>query len=381
MSQDLTAVIPTLLAQGLVSLRQRAIMPRLVSRAFELAPGVRGSTVNVPIASAVPATDVSPGATHAGGTDIHPTSVAVACDQWKEAAFVLSDKEVLESIEGTIPMQANEAIKSLANAVDAHIWSFYKGVYGYVGTAGTTPFAADVTGFTSARKVMARQLTDVDPRYFVMDPDAEANALALAAFRDIGQSGDSGLISDGVIGRKYGATWLMSQNVPTHTAGTITTGLIAKSGTAVAAGLKTLVATTAASTGACALLTGDILAIAGHTTTYAVSAIATQASAASDVTITFTPGLEKALAGSEAITVKGSHVVNMAFHRDAFAFATRPLETTGAGLGNFQSAVDPVSGIVLRLEVERQNKRTRWSYDILYGAQIIRPEFAVRVAG
>ena len=242
MSQDLTNVIPVLLAQGLVALRQRAIMPRLVSRAYELAPGIKGSTVNVPVPSAVPATAVSPSATLGGGTDMSPTSVPIACDQWYEAAFVLSDKEAMESMDGTIPMQASEAIKSLANTVDAYIWSFYRSFGGYTGTAGTTPFASDVTAFTTARKVMARRLVDNDPRYFVMDPDAEANALALAAFRDVAQSGDLGLISDGVIGRKYGATWLMSQNVPTHTAGTITTGLIAKAATAVAAGLKTFVA-------------------------------------------------------------------------------------------------------------------------------------------
>ena len=381
MTQDLTAVIPVLLAQCLVTLRQRAIMPRLVSRAFELAPGIKGSTVNVPIASAVPATDVNPSATLGGGTDLAPTSIAIVCDQWKEAAFVLSDKEVLEAMDGTIPMQAGEAIKSLANAVDAYLWAFYKSVGAYIGTAGTTPFASDVTAFTGARKVMAKRLCDNDPRYFVMDPDAEANALALAAFRDIAQSGDLGIISDGVIGRKYGAIWLMSQNVPTHTAGTITTGVIAKAGTAVVAGLKAFTFTTAGSTGACALLKGDIIAIAGHTKTYALAANVTQASAATDIAVTITEGLEKALAGSEAVTVKASHVVNLAFHRDAFAFASRPLESVGMGLGNFQSAVDPVSGIVLRLEVERQNKRTRWSYDILYGGQCIRPEFACRVAG
>src|SRR5690606_27985853 len=114
-------------------------------------------------------------------------------------------------------------------------------------------------------------------------------------------------------------------NVPTHTAGTITTGLATKAATVQALGDKTIVCTTAAATGACALKKGDIITFAGDTQTYVLTDDATQSSAASDVTLNIEPGLKKALAGGEAVTVKASHVVNLGFHRDAFALAMRPL--------------------------------------------------------
>ena len=42
---------------------------------------------------------------------------------------------------------------------------------------------------------------------------------------------------------------------------------------------------------------------------------------------------------------------------------------------------DPVSGISLRLEVTRENKRTRFSYDCLYGGRVVRPELGVAAIG
>ena len=191
-------------------------------------------------------------------------------------------------------------------------------------------------------------------------------------------SGSAAGIIEGKINRKLGFDWFMDQNIPSHTCGTVAVSWIAKTSTPQAIGLKSIVTTTG---GTAAMLEGDVIVFSGQTQTYVLTAAASR-SGGGDMTITVEPGLKVALAGDETITIKGSHAVNLAFHRDAFAFASRPLADNTDGLGNLiRSAIDPVSGIALRLEISRQHKRTRFSYDILYGLACIRPALACRIAG
>ena len=376
MSNSLANVIPKLLAQGLLALRENAVMPLLVNRGYEVLAGNKGSTIEVPVPSAIAVADVTPGHAPTAGSDSSPTAVSIPLDQWKEATFYLTDKDIAEVMTGTIPMQASEAIKALANWVDGYIMGLYLGVYGYIGTAGTTPFASTTAQATGARKTLNNQLAPLDDRRFVIDADAEANALDLRAFQDASWAGTIAAIEDGKLNRKLGFQWFMDQNVVTHTAGTGASATTDATGYAL--GVKTV---TLASAGTGTVLVGDIITFAGDTQTYAVTA--GDADVSGGGTLSFEPGLKVAIATSAtAITLKATHVVNLAFHRDAFAFASRPL-TVDAGTvpGMIQSAVDPVTGLALRLEVTRQHKQTKYSFDLLCGGQLVRRELACRVAG
>lgn len=384
MPNVLTAIVPKILAKGLMTLRETCVMPQLVNSDYSMDAAKFGSTIDVPVPQAQTVTDITPAEVPPAPASKTPTTVQISLNKWKKTDFHLTDKEQreIDLKQSFFPMQVAEAARSLANQVNSDILANYKGVYGYAGTAGTTPFVSTVVGATDVRKVLARQLCPKTMRRFVINADAEANALALAAFNDVSQAGDAQAKREGEIGRKFGFDWYMEDALPTHTAGTITTGLIAKASTAVAAGATSFVGTTAASTGACALLEGDIIAIAGHTTTYALTAAATQASAATDVTLNITPGLEKALVGSEAVTVKASHVVNLAFHRDAFAFANRPADGSLFTGGNIiQQMTDPLTGITMALEISRQHHQTAWEFSMLYGTKLVRGALAARLAG
>ena len=373
MSNTLTSVIPTIFAQGLMALREQAVMARLVNTDFSREVSQQGNSVDVPIPSAITAQSVTAANTPPSTADIAPTSASIALSQWKEAPFQLSDKEMAEAVQGVVPSQVTEAIRSLANVVDSYVLGFYTKIYGYQGTAGTTPFAA-VGDATGARKILSNQIAPLDERRMVVDPDAEAAALALGAFLDASASGDANVVINGNIGRKLGFDWFMDQNIPTHTLGAAGTWLVDQTDVATGdTGIHCDGATTTASV-------GDVFTVAGDTQTYTI--VTSGALSTTDVDITFQPAAKVAWANNAAITWKATHVVNLAFNKDCFALATRPLAPAPEGTGVItMSEVDPVSGLTLRLEITREYKRTRWAFDILYGAQCVRPELGCRVAG
>ena len=387
MANTLTAVTPKLLAMGLEALRENAIMPRVVNRRYEELAGEQGSTIDVPIPSAISAQAVAPGATPPSTADVAPTSVAVAMDQWQEAPFYMTDQDLLTVMQGTIPMQASEAIKSLANVIDQSILDEHTKFFGYhgrsVSSVWDTPFNdGKVNDVTQARKVLNNQLAPMNDRWFVMDPDAEASALQLRAFHDMSFHGSSASIREGDIDRRFGFAFAMDQNVRTFTPGSVT-GTINVTG-AEAVGSKSIGLTTGVGE-AIAIVAGDIVTFSNHSQSYvATAALTVGASSAGDLLIE--PGLTTALTSSETITVvgatEGARTENLAIHRDAIAFVTRPLVSHGSDLGVISSSViDPISGLTLRLEITHEHKRIRFSYDVLWGVQTIRRELGCRVFG
>lgn len=375
MANDLTNILPKILARGLMNLRKRVIMPRLVNTSYSIEAAQKGDIINVPVPAAKTATSVTPSNTPPSPSNTTPGTVPIALDQWYKSDFFLTDKDLLliDRNAHFFPMEAEAAIEALAVAVNQHIFSKYKKVFGFVGTAGTTPFASAVTEATLLKKVLNQQKCPKDLRRAVLDFSAEANATALAPFRDVSQSSDPAVIIDGEIGRKLGFEWYSDDDVPTHAAGT-GSGYLINNGAGYVVGDTTVTVDTGTGT----ILVGDIVTFAGHSQTYAVTA----ALAANQ--FSFYPALQAAVADNAAVTLKASHVVNLGFHRDAFAFATRPLlwSVIDLSLGNeMMSMQDPRSGLVLRLEVSRQYKQTVWEFDILWGSELVRPELAARLAG
>jgi hypothetical protein len=394
-SNTLTSVIPTLFAQGLMALRSNLVMPNLVWNDFGTEVRQKGENILVPLPSLMTTTAVVPAAYAPDPQNIAPTTQAIALDSWYESAFVLTEKEFAQIVAGIAPIQLSAAMQALAFQVNSSVMNNY--IYvgstgtGNNGTAGTAPFASSPLVAMNAAAVLTNNYAPMTDRKVVLNPIAWANATVLPQFAYALYAGDKDAVEQGIIRHKFGMDWAQDQQVVTQTAGTITTGLTQKAATNAAVGATSITGHTAASTGACALLAGDLIYISGGNATvggvgqsYSVTANATQASAASDVTINISPGLAVALTGGETITVAGNHAVNMVFHKQAFAFASRPLGAYPLAGGNpdlTHQVSDPVSGISLRLTIREEFHRTRAAFDILWGTAPIRPALASRILG
>lgn len=379
MANTLTNILPRLLAQGLTVLREQAVMAQLVNADYSALAAQRGNVINVPIQSAIAARDVTAAVTYAANQDNAPTTVAVTLDFWKEATFHLSDADAVAVMDGVIPMQAGAAIKSLANAVDSYILGKHTGIFNLAGTPGTTPFNASLNMAASARFLLNRSLAPIDDRRAVIDPFADSNLLLNTQVLQFDQRGDTGGIIKGAIGTKLGFDWYMDQNVPSYTPGTAWVTGFSASTLSAAVGDSTMKITNTTASGTIKI--GDIFTVGGSTRQYVVT-VATTFSATVPSAITFVPALVTGVNTDIALTVVGTaYTVNLAFHRDAFAWASRPLaDPFGAG-SDFMAAADPISGIALRVEKSRQYKQTTFSYDIMGGANLVRPELACKIAG
>jgi len=372
-----TNIVQTAVAMGLAALREHIVLPKIVNRSYEerIGPGQRqGSTVNVAVPSAITTRSVTADVVPPAVTAVTPTSVAISLSEWKEAPFAMSDQAISQVQRAIIPTQMTEAVKSIANTIDNYIWSLLTAaenpIYGFSGTAGTTPFASNTSQYLDARAVLNNQLAPLDNRFVILDADAEANALGLSAFADASASGSRETIVEGDVGYRLGARWLMSQNVPTHS----TTG----AGTVLVNDASTAVGDTTLTWdgGGTAPAAGDIFTVAGDTQTYAVKS-------STATVITMSPAAKVAWADDAAVTFKSDYVENVIIHRDCIGFAMAPLlETEQFSGGSLQAtAVDEDSGLALRLEVTRQYKQYQWAFDALYGGAVVRPELAAFIAG
>lgn len=376
MPNNQSQILPVVFAQALRTLREYAVMPRLVNTDYANTPAGVGDTINVRVPLAQAVSDVSPNQGPVTPVDNTYEKRSLTLNRWRKAGFYLTDKERGEIGDGIVPMQMQESIKALANDVNAFLLEQGKKFYTSVGSPGTDIFAgatwsAATTVVRSALQNMALNLVPEGDRRFVLHPISYASALGVDGFVSAEKRGANDALVRGAIGSLMGLDWYQDQAVPGHASTALSAGACTVNGVNAAGSYTVSIAKL---TNPSNLVAGDIITFGGRS--YAVAANVTLI--VGNTTVTLTSPLRAATAGGETVTLLATqNRVNLAFHRDAIHFASRPLQS--AATDRRISMADPQTGIALGMELIRQNKQDYIEFDILYGATSFRPELGVRV--
>lgn len=329
---------------------------------------------------------------------VNEQSVSLQVGTQKGVDMNFSSVDLTLSLDDFSSRILEPAMAVLAASLEADAVSMYKDVYQQVGTPGTTPNT--LLTYLQARARLNNSLAPMDA-----NRTAHLSPLATATIVDAlkGLFQDSSAIREqyreGSMGRTAGFDWYENPLVPTHTNGGKVAGVTTAASGSVGSGATLNVAGVA---NADTFKQGTVFTIAGvyevHPETKAVTGRLQQFVVAADATMSGTTGsltispaivtsgaaqnVSAAPGNGAALTFVGSanaaYEQELAFHRDAFAFATADLVMPKGVDFAAREVYDGVSMRIVRA-YDINNDAFPCRIDVLYGYQTIRPQLACRV--
>lgn len=360
--------------EALIQLEKVLGLAGRVYRDYSPTPQAHGDTIQIRRPSSFTASDAP-----ASDSNLNTESVAITLNKWKEVKFSLTDKDLSLTSDKIISDHIRPAAVAIADQIDQDMAALYKDIPWH-STMQATPVLGDVS---KIRKVMFDNkvpLRDPGMLHLMVDGASEVAFLnALAASGNMPNQQDPSL-REGSMGRIFGYDVWANQNTPLHTSG------VAADSTGAVVGVNAVGSASLAINGVTAAGTfkkGDSFSIAGDAQRYVVAADAT-ADGTGAVTLSISPALKQATAGSEVVTIflgGAAKAQNLAFHRNAFALATAPLTDMGNQLGARIAVIsDPITGISLRSRMfyVGDTSVVKVALDVLYGVKTLDPNLAVR---
>ena len=295
---------------------------------------------------------------------------AVKLDHFRDVSFKVTSKEMTLDIRDFSKQLIEPAMMAVAQGVDEDILNVVAEVNNTV-TATAKP--TDLSDIASIAKMMDVNKAPMAQRRLVLNPEHKYRYALTDNLSKVSYAGTGDTLRNAELGRVYSLDTYMDQNAPyslADTPGTMTackvTGNINEK--------KVQLSETQAATGT--LKKGDGLIIDGRM--YRITKDATAASnAAANVEIDMPLHIQITEAMSAYIVTKYH---SLAFHRNAIAMVTRPLELP---MGNKNAAIMQHNGLGVRVVYDYDiNTKTDYvSIDILYGLKLLYPELACKLVG
>lgn len=368
-----TLLTPSIIAkEALLVLENNLVMANLCHRDYSSEFAKVGSTVTIRKPATFAASAFS---TTVAAQEIVESSVQVVLDKFYDVSADITSAELSLNIVDFSEQVLTPMMRAHAQNVDYQIFqAVYKTVAGHASVT-STPVVSDLANLMAQLDINKTPPAD---RRVVLHPVTYAKVASLDAVLHADKRGTPLTIAEYSIGRMFGADWYMDQNVPKQTS-LVLDYAGAMSGAAAAGATA---ATVSALTNAEVVAAGDVFKVVGSDKGYLIVTGGTVGSTVT--TITFTPPLDSAVIDTAVVTfnrgVSGATGFrsNLAFHKDAFAFVSRPLEPY---LGGVACSVENYNGISCRVafDGEMASKKNKISVDMLFGVKTLNEQLAAKL--
>ena len=300
--------------------------------------------------------------------DVNEESVLVTLDKIADVSVELTAKEMALNLSDFTKQVLEPAAIAISEKINKDGLALYSDIPYISGQAGETP--SGISAFADAARVLNENKAPFSERACVWNSAALANFQSDVNIVNAEKCGSTKALRNGAIGRLIGFDNYMSHQIIDHKKGSVTGSLTIAEEAAAGANVISVSCTSGN------LVKGDILTINGKTYTVKKDVTAD----AGKMSVELYPAVPKE--GFEAkaeVTLTDNHTANLAFHKNAFGFISRPLEKARGA----ESYVTSYNGITLRVTFayDIATKKQTMSVDTLYGFKTLYPELAVRVLG
>lgn len=377
-------------ATAISTLHDKLGIAARVHRGYSQAPGRKGNTITIGKPSTGTVQDFGSGA-----VDLADGDVDIVLNYHREIHFALTEKQLHGTMDDIVRVHALPQLRTLAGDVDAKLAALYKDIPWAVDV--NTTAGSEAANVIEPRRILAENGVDVEGGeiYLAVNAAEEARFLksGLVQADYVGEQAARQMALEGSFLQFGGVNVFRSGKIQTHTSGTAINGgdVAGALNGAASAGATSIVVD--GFTGSETFAIGDAFVIAGNTQRYVVTAAATLSTGAA--TLSISPALVANYADNAVVTFEAggstnaeSFYANLAFHREAFALATAPVESEqGSQQARAQgymveNMIDSETGLAMRFMMwyERASG-INVAADVLYGVKTLDPNKAVRLRG
>ncbi|WP_455916174.1 P22 phage major capsid protein family protein [Pantoea agglomerans] len=374
MANTLTGLIPDLYESLDVVSRELAGFIPSVTLDASAERAALNQAIRIPISPASAAGDVVPGQIPPDDGDqaIGNTPFTISKSRMVPFRWSGEEQKGINSGPGYNNIrrdQISQAMRTLVNEIETDLGKLAYLSSRASGTAGTTPFATNLSDTAQARKILSDNGAPLSDLQCVIDTTSGAALRTLAQLTKANEAGTTALRAQGTLLELHGFNIRESAGVATHTAGTgasyVTNGALAIGATVIPA-----------QTGTGTILVGDVVTIG------AFKYVVTSTLSGGSFTIG-APGLRAAVATGATITVASNFTANFAFSRSAIVLATRApaLPEEGDMADDRIMITDPRTGMAFEVSMYKQYRRVRYEIAAAWGCQNIKPAHTAIMLG